>query len=179
MSSRPRREGRYPSRRGIAPVPCTGLLWAQADELLQRRQEVRHLVLAPEWIAVPTGQLANAGGVLLGQPPRLVEQLPPLRGRHAGDGEDGEGTGDGRAQGGLIPQLAGEVLEEGTQLLPLLAAADRAAAARPAGDLPAAGDQVGEARRLRGAGGMVPFTAAVGLTGGGSPPSCPGSFPLS
>ena len=59
--------------------------------------------------------------MLLGEAARLVEQIaPPLRG-HAGGFEDVERAGDGRGERRLIAELAGEVVEEGSQPLPVLA----------------------------------------------------------
>ena len=57
-------------------------------------------------------RLADLRGVLLGEPARLVEQVAPLLRRHAGGFEDVERAGDGRGQGRLITELAGEVFEE-------------------------------------------------------------------
>ena len=84
-------------------------------------------------IAAIGGQLADLGGVLLREAPRLVEIVAPLLRRHAGGLEDVEGAGDGRGQRRLIPQLEREVGQERPQPLPLITAAGGAAAPWPTG----------------------------------------------
>ena len=58
---------------GVVPVRSP-----QPHQLLQRGQEVRHLVLAADLVAVGARGLADLGGVFLGEPTRLVEQVAPL-----------------------------------------------------------------------------------------------------
>src|SRR5215213_5484176 len=118
----------------------------QPHQLLQRGQEVRHLVLAPELVSPIVHGLADLRRVFLGEAAGLVEQIaPPLRG-HAGSLEDGERPGDGRAQGRLITELPSEIFEEGPQSLPVLAASRRASPAWPSGALAPARDEILQAR---------------------------------
>ena len=119
----------------------------QPDELLQRGQEVRHLVLAPHPRAAFADELADTGGVLLGQAAGLIEIITPLRRGNAGGGEDVAGAGDGRSQRRLIPQLNREVGEEGAQPFPVITAPSwPSPPRRDRTMLPALGDQILQTR---------------------------------
>src|SRR3712207_5702949 len=93
---------------GFMAVGSLGWLRPEANDLLERGQEVRHLIFAPEPRSAVASDLADLGRVFLSQSTRAVKRVTPLLRRNAGSLEDVEGSRDRRGERRLVAELQGE-----------------------------------------------------------------------